>query len=148
MLDANGCQAFDHGTAHSVHDFGAAALWIPPGESVDEAAIGALFQETLAAERLEQAWTVLEEIDSYHPDEPFWYVPAIGTDPTQQRRGAGAALLNHALTTCDDDGSRAISNRAPPRTSPCTSGTGSRYSGRSTGTRLPPIVPMLREPQP
>lgn len=147
FLDRLGGQAFDRGTAHYVHDFGAVALWLPPDVPLDEEAIGALFQETLSEERQEQAWTVLEEVDRYHPDEPFWYLPAIGTDPTQQRRGAGSALLNHVLTTCDEEGILAYLESSNPENISLYVRHGFEILGTIHGDTMPPLIPMLREPQ-
>lgn len=39
-----------------------------------------------------------------HPDEPHWYLSVLGTDPTHQRKGVGAALLEPVLQQCDTDG--------------------------------------------
>lgn len=142
-----GGAAFDHGTAHYVHDFGAAALWLPPDVSPDEEAIGALFQDTLTEDRQEQAWSVLEQLDGYHPDEPFWYLPAIGVDPTQQRRGSGSALMKHTLATCDEENSLAYLESSNPENISLYVRHGFEILGVIHGDTMPPLIPMLREPQ-
>ncbi len=147
FLKRLGGKAFDHGTAHYVHDFGAAALWLPPDMPLDEEAIGALFQETLSAKRQEQAWSVLEQVDNYHPNEPFWYLPAIGADPTQQRRGSGSALMKHALATCDEEDTLAYLESSNPQNISLYVRQGFEILGTIHGDTMPPLIPMLREPQ-
>lgn len=142
-----GGEAFDHGTAYSVQDFSAAALWLPPDVHPDEEALGEFFQNTLSAERQEQAWSVLEQLESYHPDDPFWHLPAIGADPTQQRRGFGSALMKHGLVACDRDGDLAYLESSNPENISLYVRHGFEILGTIHGDTMPPLIPMLREPR-
>ena len=99
-----GGKAFDHGAAHYLPGGAGAALWLPPGVRPDEDAFVTLLQTSLPEEKQEQAWAVLEQVEQYHPTEPFWHLPVIGVDPTQQGHGHGSALMAHALRACDDEG--------------------------------------------
>lgn len=141
-----GGEAFDHGTAYYVGDVAGAALWLPPGVHPDEDALIGLFRDTLSEERQEEAWFVLEQLESYHPDEPFWHLPLIGVEPTRQRRGYGTALMEHALAACDRDDTVAYLESSNPRNIPLYARHGFEILGMIQVDSMPPLVPMLREP--
>jgi GNAT superfamily N-acetyltransferase len=47
----------------------------------------------------------LRRIQSRHPHNPHhWYLSRLGTDPPEQGRGLGSAVLQPVLNTCDRDG--------------------------------------------
>lgn len=140
-------QAYDHGTTHYVQDFSAVALWLPPEVHPDEEALGELFQNTLSETRREQALSVLEQLDGYLPSEPFWRLPVIGVDPTRQRRGLGSVLLEHALDGCDRDGTPAYLESSNPENVSLYVRHGFEILGTIHGDAMPPLIPMLREPQ-
>lgn len=142
-----GGKAFDHGTAHYLHDFAAAALWLPPDVRPDEDALVALFQNSLSEERQEQAWSILEQLDGYHPTEPFWHLPTIGADPTQQRKGYGSALMEHALDTCDQEGTIAYLESSNPLNISLYARHGFEILGMIREDTMPPLIPMVRNPR-
>ena len=39
-----------------------------------------------------------------HPNEPHWYLAALGTDPARHGQGVGSALLAPILARCDAEG--------------------------------------------
>src|SRR5688572_15543981 len=92
VVRAFGGKAFEHGSGHQVSGFRGVALWLPPGVHADQEALGAIMQESLPPDRLEEFSGVFERMDSYHPAEPHWYLPMIGVDPAYQGRGYGSAL--------------------------------------------------------
>jgi ribosomal protein S18 acetylase RimI-like enzyme len=142
-----GGKAFDHGTAHHSSDLAAAALWLPPGVRPDEDALVAMFQNSLSEQRQERAWSVLEQLDEYHPTEPFWHLPVIGTDPTRQRKGYGSALLEHALERCDQEGELAYLESSNPLNIPLYSRYGFEIRGTIQEGTMPPLIPMVRTPR-
>jgi ribosomal protein S18 acetylase RimI-like enzyme len=46
----------------------------------------------------------LNALESRHPTEPHWYLAGLGTDPSRQRTGVGAALMAPGLAHCDGEG--------------------------------------------
>ena len=46
---------------------------------------------------------MFEQMATYHPKEPHWYLPLIGVDPAHQSKGHGDALMRCALERCDRD---------------------------------------------
>lgn len=143
-----GGKAFDHGTAFYVEGFAGAALWLPPDVHPDEDALVALFQETFSEERLDEAWIVLEALEGYHPDEPFWHLPLLGVEPTQQRQGYGTALLKHVLGRCDRENTLAYLESSNPENIPLYARHGFEILGMIQEGDMPPLIPMLREPRP
>lgn len=142
-----GGKAFDHGTAHVLHDFAAAALWLPPGVDPDEDALVALFQDALPEERLAHAFSVMEQLEAYHPAEPYWHLPVIGVGPTQQRRGYGSALMQYALETCDREGEIAYLESSNPLNISLYVRHGFEILGVIQEETMPPLIPMVRTPQ-
>ncbi|XOV88796.1 MAG: GNAT family N-acetyltransferase [Pseudomonadota bacterium] len=82
-----------------------AAMWLPPGVSPDEEAMGALMMANLAPEKPAGVFELLAKMTSYHPhDEDCWYLAMIGVDPGHQKKGMGAALMKHATAMLDENG--------------------------------------------
>lgn len=48
-----------------------------------------------------KARAVREVMKRVHPEEPHWYLAAIGSDPTVRGRGFGQALMRSRLDRCD-----------------------------------------------
>lgn len=140
-----GGKAFDHGTAHYLHDFAAAALWLPPDVHPNEDEFVALLQQSLPEERQEQALSVLEQLDSYHPTEPFWHLPTIGVDPRHQRKGHGSALMKYALDTCDREGEVAYLESSNPLNISLYARHGFEILGMIQEGTMPPLIPMVRD---
>ena len=96
----------------------AASLWFPPTRATrddrdDEELPDPL--QTVPADRRETATAVAEAVRGYHPDEPHWYLPVIGTDRPFQGQGLGAALFTHTLKQCDEGGHLAYLETGNPR---------------------------------
>jgi ribosomal protein S18 acetylase RimI-like enzyme len=140
-------QAFAQGTAHCLSGYAGAALWLPPGVHPDEDAVVALFQRTIAEADQAEAFAVFEQMGSYHPDEPHWYLPLIGVDPSRQRRGLGSELLRHALAACDRDGIPAYLESTNPENTPLYQRHGFEVLATIQVGASPPIFPMLRQPR-
>lgn len=145
---AFGGRALEHGTAYQVGDFTGVAMWLPPGSTPDEEALGELLERTLSGKKLETVFAILEQMGSFHPDEPTWYLPLIGVDPIHQRNGYGAALMRHALARCDQDGIPAYLESSNPANISLYKRHGFEAIGSIQIGEAPPIVPMLRRPRP
>jgi ribosomal protein S18 acetylase RimI-like enzyme len=144
IVRAFGGKAFAHGTGYHVSGFGGAALWLPPGIRPDEEALTAVLKSSVAAERQAEVFAVFEQMGRYHPQEPHWYLPLIGVDPAQQRKGYGSALLQHALRECDRDHAPAYLESSNPANIPLYERHGFRVLATIQVGTSPPIFPMLR----
>jgi ribosomal protein S18 acetylase RimI-like enzyme len=146
FVRAFGGAAFEHGTAHHVEGC-AAALWFPPGAQPDEEALVALIESSVPAGDHATVFAVLENMGELHPEEPHWYLPLIGTDPAQQSRGHGSALLKHALAICDAQKMPAYLEATSPRNVKLYQRHGFEVLGTIQAGTSPTITPMLRKPR-
>jgi ribosomal protein S18 acetylase RimI-like enzyme len=137
-------KAFGHGTAVHVDGMVGAALWLPPGVHPDEEALASVIQRSIAAERQETVLAQFEQMARYHPQEPHWYLPLIGVDPTHQGKGHGSALLQHTLAQCDRDHVPAYLESTNPVNIPLYERHGFKVQGTIRAGSSPPMFPMLR----
>jgi len=83
---------------------GAAAMWDPPNRwrhtAREQLAMTPSFARVFGFGS-KKARTVLELMKRVHPEEPHWYLAAIGSDPTVRGRGFGQALMRSRLDRCD-----------------------------------------------
>jgi ribosomal protein S18 acetylase RimI-like enzyme len=145
FVRAFGGQAFACRTAQFTDDARGASLWLPPGVHPNDEALIELIRGTVPESEQESLLAVFDEIGNYHPDEPHWYLPMIGVDPTQQRKGHGSALLEHALRICDQDGIPAYLESSNPSNIPLYRRHGFEMLGTIQIGTSPPITPMVRQ---
>ncbi len=147
FVRAFGGKAFEHGTAHFTDQQIGAALWFPPGVEPDEEPLVSLIQHSIAEANQAELFAVLEQMGYYHPDEPHWYLPMLGVEPTQQGKGFGSALLQHQLRQCDRNQQLAYLESSSPKNIPLYERHGFKLLGTIQEGAFPPIFPMLRYPQ-
>ncbi len=147
LVLAIGAKAFASGSAHYAEGFAGATLWLPPGVSPDEERPVAMIRETVAERLQGDLFKILEQAGAGHPEEPHWYLWAIGTDPARQSRGYGSALLRHALASCDRDKKLAYLESSNPRNLGLYLRHGFELIGTIQAGSSPPIFPMLRKPR-
>jgi ribosomal protein S18 acetylase RimI-like enzyme len=147
FVEVFGGSAIDYGTAEIAGEDGAAALWLPPGAHPDEAALGALLEESVAPALLPTAFALFEQMTEHHPAEPHWYLPLIGVTPAQQGHGYGSMLLEHAAERCDRERLPAYLESTSPRSVPLYRRHGFEVVGEIRKGSAPPIFPMVRRPK-
>jgi ribosomal protein S18 acetylase RimI-like enzyme len=147
LARAFGGKSFILGTAYGIDRCAGAALWLPPEVSPDEAALGELIERTAPASIQQDAAGVFEQMASYHPQEPHWYLPLIGVDPARQGQRLGDKLMTHSLTRCDADQLPAYLESSNPNNVPFYERHGFERIGRIQVGSSPTIVPMLRRPR-
>ena len=140
---AFGGRAFGNGGAHATD--AAAALWLRPGVTPDDEALGEIVQQTVSPSIRDEVFAVFERMAAYHPEGRHWYLPLIGVDPAHQGRGHGNALLTHALRDCDVDRVPAYLESTNPRNIPLYERHGFRILGTIQVGSSPPLTPMLRD---
>src|SRR5262245_17361607 len=147
FVKAFGGKAFEHGSACTIDDYRGAALWLPPDVHADEEALAGLIQRSVPEHRQEEVFAVFQQMDSYHPSEPHWYLPLIVVDPAQQGKGYGSALIAHALIQCDRDQKLAYLESSNPKNISLHKRHGFELLGTIRVGASPPICPMLRKPR-
>ena len=140
--------AFEHGSADIVDGYLAAALWLPPGIHPDDEVMGKLIRSTVLESDQANVFALFQEMDRYHPTEPHWYLPMIGVDPAQQRKGYGSALLQHALARCDRENKLAYLESTSPRSVQLYQRHGFELLGTIRVGTSPQLFPMVRKPRP
>lgn len=95
--------AFDNGSAFIIGNMYGAALWLPPGVSVDRGPLDDFNNQKIDSAVLREHAALKKKCRAYRPVEPHWYLSLIAVDPVKRGRGYGAALMAHALKICDRD---------------------------------------------
>lgn len=142
---AFGGGAFLHNGAHCTDDYAGAALSLPPHVHPEEEVIGEVLERTVSASIRGDLFAVFEQMATYHPSEPHWYLPLIGVDPAHQGKGYGSALMTYALQQCDRNHSMAYLEASSPRNVPLYRRHGFEVLGTIQVGASPPIVPMVRQ---
>lgn len=119
----------------------AAAFWVPP-EAQDKAVPDAETireLEDILGDRAGSFREAVEAVAGHGPQEPHWYLAAIGADPAGQGQGHGSALLRSGLAKADAAGMPVHLESSKPSICPSTSTSASpsskRYDCRGTGRR-------------
>ena len=127
-----------------------AALWDPPGmwrTTWPEIVRSAPRMATAVGPRIPRALRGLALMERAHPREPHWYLAVLGTDPAQQGRGVGAAMIEPVTTRCDAEGLGAYLESSKPDNVPYYERFGFRTTGQIDLPGGPPLWPMWREPR-
>ena len=140
-------KAFAQRTAYYVDGFSAAALWLPPGIEPNGEEMVTLLQHTVSEPVQEEVFGLLEQMGSYHPSEPHWYLPLIGVETRQQRQGLGSALMEHALIPCDRDKKLAYLESTNPENISLYERHGFELLDTIQVGSSPPVFPMMRKPR-
>jgi len=95
------------GTTWTTDECAGGALWSPPEHPhpafFDRLRIALRFLRGLGR-RFGEVAAGLGQVVERRPTEPHWYLSLLGTDPAQQGRGVGSALLRPILERCDAEG--------------------------------------------
>jgi GNAT superfamily N-acetyltransferase len=145
LVRADAGPAFELGTAHMEENYLGAALWIPPGIERDEEELLALDKETIPKEKRDDLYIAIEELEQYRPKEPHWYLVLAAVDPNCQSKGIGTALLEFALSKCDENGSPAFLESSNPRNISLYESQGFKVQSEVKITGGPSLFPMTRK---
>ena len=147
FVKAYGGNAFVCGSAHYLEGYEGAALWLPPDVHPDEEMLLPLIQQTVSEQIQGDLFGLFEQMESYHPQKPYWYLPVIGVDPTCQNQGYGSALIQHLLLICDREQTMAYLESSNPRNISLYKRHGFELLGTIQMGTSPPVFPMLRKPR-
>jgi ribosomal protein S18 acetylase RimI-like enzyme len=144
FLSAFGGRAFAGRTVWSLGEFSAVALWLPPGTEADGDAISTALAETVEADKHDDTFAVLGQMDAAHPAYPHWYLPWFGVDTALQGNGLGSQLMRSCLQNVDATHLPAYLETPNPRTIPFYRRHGFEITGEAQAGACPPITFMLR----
>lgn len=130
------------------------ALWAPPGKwrtPIADVARWAPSALRVFGRRFVVAMAALGEVEKIHPTEPHWYLALLGTNPDDQGKGLGSAVLQPVLDRCDDEGLGAYLESSKEANVPFYERHGFRVTSQIHLGRNgsgPPMWLMWREPHP
>lgn len=122
-------------------------VWVPPGGADSLIESDRAVRERLAvltsddAERYGVLWDWLE---ARLPDEPHWFLDAIGVDPARQTQGIGGAMVAWGVAKADRDGVPAVLETGRERTVRFYERFGFRVIERSNAPDGGPTVWFMR----
>lgn len=139
------------GTVYTTSELSGAAVWRTPGRwkvpiRQQLGDVPALVRAL--GRRTPVGVASLQMLERHHPTEPHWYLEILGTEPAEQGRGIGSALMAPVLERCDDEGIPAYLESSKERNLPYYERHGFRVTGELDLPRGgPPFWPMWRDPQ-
>jgi GNAT superfamily N-acetyltransferase len=144
LVSALGRGAFEHHTVWHIGDYVAVALWFPPDAGPDGEEIVEVLSTTVAEEKIEDTFRVLEQMGANHPEYPHWYLPWFGVQPVAQGHGVGSQLMEQCLVTVDADRLPAYLETPNPRNLSFYERHGFEVVGEARSGTCPPMTFMLR----
>ncbi|MHB8491388.1 MAG: GNAT family N-acetyltransferase [Solirubrobacteraceae bacterium] len=128
-----------------------AALWAPPTRwritARESLALVLPLMHPHLAWRLPLVTVGLGGMEARHPrTPPHWYLAVLGTDPAEQGRGLGSAVLAPVLEQCDSDQVGAYLESSKERNIAFYARHGFRVTGELRLPRGPTLWPMWRDP--
>jgi len=144
FLAAFGGRAFAERTVWSLGEFCAVALWLPPGTEADGDAITTLLTETVAADKHDDTFAVLGQMETAHPGYPHWYLPWFAVDIALQGKRLGSQLMERCLQIVDASHLLAYLETPNPRTISFYERHGFEVTGDAQAGTCPPVTFMLR----
>lgn len=140
----------DHGLVHADTDLHGAAVWLapsPPRPGRLEGALLALRMLFTLRGSAGRADALNQTILPARIHEPHWYLALLGTEPSQQGRGLGSALLAPNLEKCDQQGLPAYLESSKQANVPFYQRHGFEVVCELTVPGGPSVWPMLRKPR-
>jgi len=147
VIQLFGGGAFDHRSAYHIQNYAGAALWLPPDVHPDEEGLTELFQDSFDGAKLDEIFSLYEQMDNFHPDESCWHLAFISVDPAQQNQGFGSALMEHTLKAVDHDKKLAYLESTNEANLTLYQRHGFELVGNIQAGSAPSMFPMIREPR-
>jgi len=145
FVETFGGQAFGEGSAWTLGNFDATAIWLSPTSKLDDDAIVNHLESTVASENIADLLEVLGQMDAGHPPMPHWYLAWLGVDVAMQGRGFGDELMAQCLEVIDSDNAPCYLDNTNPVNVSFYERHGFRVVGESQAGACPPLVGMLRD---
>jgi GNAT superfamily N-acetyltransferase len=136
------------GSSTVVPGIDATALWLAPGQVLDDAfwsARGPTFLDAIDGE-FERLSAMNEVMEVHHPTDEHWYLLSIGVSPARQGGRLGSALLAHTLAVVDAGDAPAFLEATSPRSRALYERHGFEVLDELRIDDSPPMWAMLRPP--
>ena len=140
------------GTAYTTAERSGGAIWQPPGHRQPPRRAMLRQLPTLVSamrRRTPAGAAVFSALQENHPREPHWYLQILGTEPAEQGKGIGGALMSPVLERCDEEGVPAYLESSKERNVPYYERHGFRVTGELDLPKGGPrLWLMWRDPRP
>lgn len=146
FIEAYGGKSFKQKSAFYIEGYLGAALWLPPHIEPDKENVIQCIEKVANKGQLIDAYYILEQLEQYHPTEPYWYLSFIGVDHYCQNQGHGSELMRYALSRFDSQSSAAYLESSNPRNITFYERHGFKKLGKIQKGSTPALYPMLRSP--
>lgn len=141
---------FAHLGEDSVTGGRAATLWLPTGVEIRlpmtnelRIAASALFHNGVSSIR--RALATAAVLEKHHPDEPHYYLFAVGVSKNGQGKGLGGRLIREGLKRADEEGAPAYLENSNPKNTPLYERLGFQtIAPLPLPVGAPPLLGMLR----
>jgi ribosomal protein S18 acetylase RimI-like enzyme len=138
------------GYCYCTSDVAAAALWVPPGveplAEEDSDLLHGVFESAGAVEA-ERFTSLVELMNSNHPDQDHYYLWLLGVSTHLQNRGLGSTLLRAGLDVCDQQSFPAYLEATTDQNRRLYERHGFHVTGELTSNGSPPMWAMWRDPK-
>jgi GNAT superfamily N-acetyltransferase len=140
------------GTVYTTGELSGGAVWRAPNRW--KVPTRQLLPDTPAlvwalGRRIRVGMATLQMLERHHPTEPHWYLEILGTEPAEQGKGIGSALMAPVLERCDGEGVPSYLESSKEKNIPYYERHGFRVTGElALPNGGPPLWPMWRDPQP
>jgi GNAT superfamily N-acetyltransferase len=128
------------------------ALWSPPGHwrvTPRELITALPVLARVGGRHAVRAVRLFDEVERRHPTVPHWYLGVLGTNPPEQGRGVGSALLRPVLDRCDAEGTPAYLESSKESNIPFYGRHGFEVTGEIRASASGPTLwAMWRQPRP
>jgi GNAT superfamily N-acetyltransferase len=138
-------RAMKAGTAWQLADYAAVAVWLPPGVEPDAERVATVLRASVAVDKHDDMFSVLEQMDAVHPRYPHWYLPWLAVDSSRQGSGLGGQLLAQCLEYIDISKLPVFIEVPNPRSLPFYERHGFTSRGTAQSGTCPPVELMLRD---
>jgi GNAT superfamily N-acetyltransferase len=139
------------GTVYTTDELSGGAVWRAPGRwKVPFRQLVTDLPGFLRAlgRRVPTGMATLQLLERHHPTEPHWYLEILGTEPAEQGKGIGSALMAPVLERCDTEGLPAYLESSKEQNIPFYERHGFRTTGELTLPKGGPALwPMWRDPR-
>jgi GNAT superfamily N-acetyltransferase len=141
---------FPHELTYTTDAAAGAAAWVPPDKwrvsILEQLRMMPGFVSAIGWRDLPRSLRGFNMMESKHPHEPHYYLPAVGVRPEWQGKGLGSALLRPMLERCDRERSPAYLEATAPRNKACYERLGFEVTHELTFPKGPTMFGMWREP--